>query len=135
VITEVNLDEFGGDTMERKMEELRKQHAEKIRKYKSKIFDLENQVARLTMGEASNSSSAPIVTTDSDFQSLQAERDIALKEAKITKSQDLEVCMMNQVIQGKIKGLRKEVVDMQQQLQVVNEVVVDHKANISQLEE
>jgi hypothetical protein len=98
VVTEVNLGEFGGDTMESKMKELRKQHAEKICKYKSKIFDLENQVARLTMGEASNSSSAPIVTTDSDFQSLQAERDIALKEAKITKSQDLEVCMMNQVI-------------------------------------
>jgi hypothetical protein len=48
---EVNLGELGGDTLERKMEELRKQHVEEIREYKARILDLENQVATLTMGE------------------------------------------------------------------------------------
>ena len=48
----------------------------------------------------------------------------------IAKSQTLEVCTMNQVMQSKIEALQKEVVDMHQQLQVVNEVVVDYKAKI-----
>jgi hypothetical protein len=135
VDTEVNLGKFGGITMESKIEELRKQHTEEIREYKAKIFDLENQVARLTIREAGNSSSAPIATSNSNFQCLQAERDIALEEAKIAKSQTLEVCMRNEVMRGKMEALQKEVVDMQQQLQVVNEVVVDHKAKISGLED
>jgi hypothetical protein len=45
-----NIAELGGDTLESKMEELRKQHTEKIREYKAMILDLENQVATLTMG-------------------------------------------------------------------------------------
>ena len=135
VVTEVNLGEFGGNTMESKMEELRKQHAEEIREYKAKILDLENQVARLTMREAGNSSIAPIASSDSNFQPLQAERDIALEEAKIAKSQALEVCMKNEVMRGKMEALQKEVADMQQQLQVVNEVVVDHKTKIGRLED
>jgi hypothetical protein len=36
--------------------------------------------------------------------------------------------MMNEVMRGEMEALQKEVVDMQQQLQVVNEVVVDHEA-------
>jgi len=55
-LNEVNLGERGADTMESRMEELRKQHAEKIREYKARIFELENQVATLTMGEAGSSS-------------------------------------------------------------------------------
>jgi hypothetical protein len=101
VVTEVNLGEFGGNTMESKMEELRKQNAEEIREYKAKILDLENQVARLTMRDAGNSSSALITSSDSSFQSLQAERDKALEEAKIAKSQALEVCMRNEVMREK----------------------------------
>ena len=50
VANEVNLGELGGDTLESKIEELRKQHAEEIREYKAKILDLENQAATLTMG-------------------------------------------------------------------------------------
>jgi hypothetical protein len=34
-----------------------------------------------------------------------------------------------------MEALQKEVVDMQQQLQVVNEVVIDHKAKIGGLED
>ena len=37
-------------------------------------------------------------------------------------------------MRGKMEVLQKEVVDIQQQLQVVNEVLVDHKAKIGQLE-
>ena len=51
VANEVNLGELGGDTLESKMEELRKQHAEEIREYKAKIIYLENQVVTLTMEE------------------------------------------------------------------------------------
>ena len=69
-----------------------------------------------------------MATTDSNFQSLQVKRDTALEEAKIAKSQTLEVCTTNQVMQSKMEALQKEVVDMHQQLQVVNEVVVDYKA-------
>jgi len=105
VVTKVNLGEFGGNTMESKIEELRKQYAEEICEYKAKILDLENQVARLTMREAGNSSIAPIASSDSSFQPLQAERDIALEEAKIAKSQALEVCMRNEVMRGKIEAL------------------------------
>jgi hypothetical protein len=57
-----------------------------------------------------------MATTDSNFQSLQIERDTALKEARIAKSQTLEVCTMNQVMQSKMEALQKEVVDMHQQL-------------------
>ena len=71
-----------------------------------------------------------MATNDSKFQSLQAEEDTTLEEANIAKSQTLEVCMMNQVMQSKMEALQKEVVDMHQQLQVVNEVVVDYKAKI-----
>ena len=71
-----------------------------------------------------------MATTDSNFQSLQVEKDTALEEAMIAKSQTLEVCTMNQVMQSKMEALQKEVVDMHQQLQVVNEVVVDYKAKI-----
>ena len=71
-----------------------------------------------------------MATNDSKFQSLQAEEDTTLEEAKIAKSQTLEVCMMNQVMQSKMEALQKEVVDMHQQLQVVNEDVVDYKAKI-----
>jgi hypothetical protein len=46
VVNEVNIGELGADTME----ELRKQHAEEIREYKTMIFDLKNQVATLRMG-------------------------------------------------------------------------------------
>jgi hypothetical protein len=67
VDTEVNLGKFGGITIESKMEELCKQHAEEIREYKAKILDLKNQVARLTMREAGNSNSAPIATSDNKF--------------------------------------------------------------------
>jgi hypothetical protein len=42
--------------------------------------------------------------------------------------------MMNEVMRGEMKALQKEVVDMQQQLQVVNEVVVDHEVKIGGLE-
>ena len=129
-LNEVNLGEFGPDPMESRMEELRKQHALEIREYKTMIFELENRVATLTMGEASSSSSTPIY-----LQSLEAERDAALQEAKIAKSQTREVCRRNEVMRGKMEALQKEVVDMQQQLQVVNEVVVDHEAKIGGLEE
>jgi hypothetical protein len=129
-IETVNLGELRGVTLESKMEELRKQHAEEIREYKARILNLENQVAILTMGGAGSSSSAPMATTDNNFQSLQVERDTALEEARIAKSQTLEVCTMNQVMQSKMEALQKEVVDMHQQLQVVNEVVVDYKAKI-----
>jgi hypothetical protein len=64
---------------------------------------------------------------------LQAERDITLEEAKIAKSQALEVCMRNEVMRGKMEALQKEVADMQQQLQVVNEVVVDLNTKIGGL--
>jgi polyhydroxyalkanoate synthesis regulator phasin len=49
-LNEINLGERGADTMEKRMKELRKQHAEEIREYKARIFELENQVATLTMG-------------------------------------------------------------------------------------
>ena len=49
---------------------------------------------------------------DINFQSLKTERATALKEAKIAKSQALEVCTMNQVMQGKMEALQKEVEDM-----------------------
>ena len=61
---------------------------------------------------------------------MQVERDTALEEAWIAKSQTLEVCTKNQVMQSKMEALQKKVVDMHQQLQVVNEVVVDYKAKI-----
>jgi hypothetical protein len=44
---------------------------------------------------------------------LQAERNIALKEAKIAKSQALEVYMKNELMRGKMEALQKEVVDIQ----------------------
>ena len=40
VVNEVNFSELGANTMEIRMEELRKQHAEEIREYKARIFDL-----------------------------------------------------------------------------------------------
>ena len=127
VVNEVNLGELEADTIESRIDELRKKHAEEIREYNVKILDLENQVATLTMGEADSSSSSP---TNINLQSLQAERDTTLEEAMIAKSQALKVCTMNQVMQGKMKTLQKKVVDMQQQLQVINEVVLDYKAKI-----
>ena len=64
---EVNLGELGGDTLESKMGELRKQHAEESREYKAMILELENQVATLTMGGAGSSSSVLMTTTDSNL--------------------------------------------------------------------
>ena len=87
------------------------------------------------MGEVGSSSSTPIAPTNINLQSLQADWDTVLQEAKIAKSQALEVCTRNQVMWWKMKGLQKVVVDMQQQFQVVNELVVDHTAKICQLEE
>jgi hypothetical protein len=72
-LNEVNLGELGADTMESRIEELRKQHAEEIREYKVRIFELENQVATLTIGKAGNSSSTLI-----NLQYLEAERNTAL---------------------------------------------------------
>jgi hypothetical protein len=95
--------------VENRMEELRKQHAEEIREYKARIFELENQVATLTMGEAGSSSCTLI-----NLQSLEAERDTTLKEAKIAQSQVLEVSTMNEVMRREMEVLQKEVVDMQQ---------------------
>jgi hypothetical protein len=103
-LNEVNL---GTDTMESRIEELRKQHAEEIREYKARIFELENQIATLTMGEAGSSSCTPI-----NLQSLEAERDTPLKEAKIAKSQALEVCTMNEVMRREMEALQKKVVNM-----------------------
>ena len=57
------------------------------------------------------------------------------EEAKIAKSQALEVCMRNEVMREKMEALQNEVVDMQQQLQVVNEVIVDHLDKIDGLAE
>jgi len=91
LINEANHGELGANTMESRMEELRKQHAEEIQEYKAMILDLENQVATLTMGEAGNSSNTPIAPTDINLQSLQANKDTSLEEAKIAKSQALEV--------------------------------------------
>ena len=115
-ITEVEVNNLINEvvTMERRMEELDKQHAEEIRKYKVRILDLKNQVATLTMGEAGSSSSTPIAPTNMNFQSLEAERDTTLQEAKIAKSQALEVCMRNEIMREKMEALQKEVVDMQQ---------------------
>ena len=127
---EVNLDELGEDTLESKMEEFRKQHAEKIREFKARVLELKNQVTTLTIEGAGSSSSAPITTTDNTFQSLQVERDTTLEEIMITKSQILEVVMMNQVMQSKMEALQKEVVDIHQQLQGVNEIVVNYKTKI-----
>ena len=76
VVKEVNTRKLGADTMESRIDELRKQHAEKIREYKTKILDLENQVAILMMGEAGSLSSSPI---DINLQSLQAERNTCLE--------------------------------------------------------
>jgi hypothetical protein len=70
VVNEVNIGELGADTMESRMEELRKQHAEEIREYKTRILDLGNQVATLTMGEAGCSSSAPIAPTYINLHTL-----------------------------------------------------------------
>jgi hypothetical protein len=91
LINEANHGELGANTMESRMEELRKQHAEEIQEYKAMILDLENQVATLTMGEAGNSSNTPIAPTDINLQSLQTNKDTSLEEAKIAKSQALEV--------------------------------------------
>ena len=49
LVTEVNLGKLGVDMMKSRMEELCKQHAEDIRKYKAMILDLENQVVTHTM--------------------------------------------------------------------------------------
>jgi len=132
VVNEVNLGGRGADSMESILEDMRRQHAEEVHRYKAQIFNLENQVAALTMGEASSSSGTPIAAT---IQSLEAERDAALEEAKIAKAQTLEVCSSNEIMQEVLDSLHKEVGDLQQQLQVVNEVVVDHLDNIGKLEE
>ena len=113
VVNEVNIGELRVDKIKSRMDELRKQHTKKICEYKARIFDLKNQVATLTMGKAGSSSSSP---TDINLQSVQAERDISLEEAKIAKSEAFEVYTMNQVMQGKMEALQKEVVNMQQQL-------------------
>jgi hypothetical protein len=42
VVNEVNLGELGADSMESRMEELRKQYAEEICEFKAMIIDLEN---------------------------------------------------------------------------------------------
>ena len=57
------------------------------------------------MGEVGSSSSSPIAPTDINLQSLQAERNTVLEEAKIAKSSVLEVCTTNQVMQGKMEAL------------------------------
>ena len=124
----VNLSEHWVDTMESRMEELREQHDDENCVYKARILNLENQVPKLTMAEAGSSSSIPIAPTNNHLQSLLAERDIAVHEAKIAKSQAMEVCTWMDV-------MKKKMVDMQQQLQVVNEMVVDHKIKIGELEE
>jgi hypothetical protein len=98
VVNEVNIGELRADTMESRMEELRKQHAEEIREYQAKILDLDNQVATLTIGEAGSSSSTPIAPTDINLQSLQVDRDITLEEANIAKSQVLKVCTRIQIM-------------------------------------
>ena len=129
VDNEIILGELGGETLEIKMEELRKQHVEEIQEYKARILDLENQVATLTMGGPAVQ--APMEKIDSNFQSLQAEWNTTLEKTRITKSQTLEVCTIDQVMQSKMEALQKEVVDMHQQLQVVNEVVVDYKLRLT----
>jgi hypothetical protein len=48
-LNEVNFGELGADTMESRMEELHKQHAEKICEYKTRIFELEDQGATITI--------------------------------------------------------------------------------------
>jgi hypothetical protein len=98
-LNKVNFGELRADTMESRMEELRKQHAEEIHEYKARIFELENQIATLMMEKAGSSSSTPIY-----LKSLEAERDAALQEAKIAKSQALEVCMMNEVMRGEMEA-------------------------------
>ena len=67
------------NTIESRMEELRKQHVEEIR-------ECENHVATLTMGEAGGSSSTPIAPKNINLQSLQTKRDTTLQEAKIANS-------------------------------------------------
>ena len=50
VVNEANLGGRGADSMESILEDMRRQHAEEIHRYKARIFYLENQVATLTMG-------------------------------------------------------------------------------------
>ena len=124
----VNPGEHGVDTVERRMEELRRQHALEIRELQAKILDLEFQVVKLTMAEAGSSSSTPIAPTNSQLQSLQAERDMAVEEARIANSQAMDVFT-------RMDALQQKVADMEQELQVVNEVVVDQSTRIGELEE
>lgn len=86
VVNEVNLAKLGEDTIESRMEELRKQHTEKIGKYKLRILDLKNQVATLPIGEVGSSISAPIAPTDIYLQSLQVEKGTTLEEVKSARS-------------------------------------------------
>ena len=74
MVNEVNLGELGADTINNRMKELRKQHAEEIHDYKAKILNLKNQVATLKLGETTSSRSLPIAPTNINLLSLPADR-------------------------------------------------------------
>ena len=86
---------------------MHKQHVEELGDYKARILQLENQVASLRVKKDGSSTSASIATRDIYLQSLQAEKDTAIEEANIAKSQALEVSTANQEMQGKIEALQK----------------------------
>ena len=73
--------------------------------YKARILQLENQVASLRVRMDGSSTSASIATRDIYLQSLQAEKDAAIEETNIVKSQALEMSTANQEMQGKMEAL------------------------------
>ena len=70
-------------TMGAALEELYKQHDEKVVGYKARISFLESRIAALIVREDSSSGSGPIVSRDEYLQSLQVQNNVVVEEAKM----------------------------------------------------
>ena len=87
------------------LEELYKQHDEEVLDYKARISFLESRVVALMVRRDDSSSSASIVQRDEYLQSLQAQKDASVEEARNAKLCATQISIANQEMQLTVEAL------------------------------
>ena len=117
------------------LEELYKHHDKEVVGYRARISFLESKVAAHTMREDGSSGSGPIVPRDKYLQSLQAEKDVAIEEARNEKLHATQISTANQEMQVMVDALQREVEELCYQLESANCLVVEYEATRDKIEE
>ena len=117
------------------LEELYKQHDEEVLCYKARISFLESRVGALIVKEDGSSSSAPVVLRDEYLQSLQAQKDAVVEEARNAELCATQISTANQEMQVTVGALQEEVDKLCYQLESANRLVAEYAVSRDRTEE